>query len=66
MSLFSDSPRSRFNTFSHQTCSTIIFSRLAAQKYAFENLQQPVENTSPKTKVAIRMQHPGRTRTAMI
>ena len=60
MSLFGDSPRSRFNTFGHQTGCTIIPSRLAAQKCAFENLQQLVHEDIPKTKVGMLMQHPVR------
>ena len=50
MSLFGDLPRSRLNTFRHQTGCTIISSRLAAQKCAFENLQQPVHEDIPKNK----------------
>ena len=58
MSLFGDSPRSRFNTFGHQTGCTIISSRLAAQKSALENYNSLCGKTSPKTKVGILMQHP--------
>ena len=50
MSLFGDSPRSRFNIFGHRTGCTIISSRLAFQKYALKNLQRPVQEDIPKNK----------------
>ena len=57
MFLFCDSPRSRFNTFVHQTGCTIILSRLVAQKCDLENLQHLVHVDIPKTKVGLHMQH---------
>ena len=50
MSLFGDSPRSRFNTFDHRSGCTVISSRLAFQKCALENLQQSVQEDIPKNK----------------